>query len=152
MWALEVKVSMLVERTQNTEPKSLRNCEVRSCEKISAALLHGQDLCLTHFLAKAYEYLESFDRRAEGPGGKQISRSLNTAEARSFVKECSIQALRVSLRSATLTNLERSRLLDILLWTGELSDRLRCQRSALNDRPTLASKLAHDGNVATPQG
>jgi hypothetical protein len=143
---------MIVERTQNTEAKFLRNCEVRSCEKISAALLHGQDLCLTHFLTKAYEYLESFDRRGEGPGGKQISRSLNTAEARSFLKECSIQALRVSLRSATLTNLERSRLLDILLWTGELSDRLRCQRSATNDRLTLANKLAHGGNTATPQG
>ena len=143
---------MVVTRAQNTESKFLRSCEVRSCEKISVALLHGHDLCLTHFLAKAYEYLEIFDLRAEGQGGKQISRSLNTAEARSFVKECSIQALQVSLRSEALTNLERSRLLDILLWTGELADRLRCQRSATDDRPALANKVAHGSNAAILQG
>ncbi len=116
---------MVVERTQNTEAKFMRNCEVRSCEKIAAALLHGQDLCLTHFLTKAYEYLESFDRRVEG---------------------------RSAIVCQRMTNLERSRLLDILLWTGELSDRLRCQRSALDDRPALANKLRDGGNAATPQG
>jgi hypothetical protein len=135
---------MVVERTQNAERRFLRTCEVRRCEETAAALLHGQDLCLTHFLAKAYEHLESFDRHSGGPDGKQISRPLNTAEARSFVKECSIQTVRVSLRSASLTNLERSRLLDILLWAGELSDRLRCGQTSSG----VANHLNQGGRVA----
>jgi hypothetical protein len=39
---------------------------------------------------------------------------------RSFLEECSRKALDVSLRSDNLSNLERGRLLDILLWAGEL--------------------------------
>jgi hypothetical protein len=97
-----------------------------------------------------YEHLESFDRRSGGPHGKQISRVLNTAEARSFVKECSIQTLRISLRSATLTNLERGRLLDILLWAGELSERLSCERASAGDRKTFAGQFQR-GNLATSE-
>jgi len=51
--------------------------------------------------------------------------ALQLAARMASVEECSHQALRVSLRSQTLTNLERGQLLDLLLWAGELYVLLR---------------------------
>jgi hypothetical protein len=50
---------------------------------------------------------------------------------RAFIEECSRKALDVSLQSENLTNLQRGRLLDILLWAGELFLLLRAPRLAL---------------------
>jgi hypothetical protein len=47
---------------------------------------------------------------------------------RAFIEECSRKALDISLQSENLTNLERGRLLDILLWAGELFLLLRAPR------------------------
>jgi hypothetical protein len=47
---------------------------------------------------------------------------------RAFIEECSRKALDVSLQSEDLTNLQRGRLLDILLWAGELFLLLRAPR------------------------
>src|SRR5258708_3822851 len=50
---------------------------------------------------------------------------------RAFIDECSRKALDVSLQSEDLSNLHRGRLLDILLWAGELFLLLRAPRLAL---------------------
>jgi hypothetical protein len=47
---------------------------------------------------------------------------------RAFIEECSRKALDVSLQSENLSNLQRGRLLDILLWAGELFLLLRAPR------------------------
>jgi len=47
---------------------------------------------------------------------------------RAFIEECSRKALDVSLHCKDLSNLERGRLLDILLWAGELFLLLRVPR------------------------
>jgi hypothetical protein len=93
-------------------------------------MLHKQNLCLTHFLSRSYEFLESFDRCAARLDRLESTSLLNSPDARGFIAECSLQALRLSLQCERLTNLERGRLLDILLWTGEISDRLRSGQSS----------------------
>jgi hypothetical protein len=72
---------------------------------------------------------------------------VDLAYMREFVEECSRKALDVSLHSESLTNLQRGRLLDILLWAGELFLLLRAPRLALTGSlaspdPKLAATAA----------
>jgi len=98
-----------------------RNCIVDSCENAAAASLAQQDLCLDHFLCRCYEHLDRLDPRRDGSGLGSVHIDLT----KTFVEECSRKALDVSLQFPNLTNLQRGRLLDILLWAGELFVLLR---------------------------
>jgi hypothetical protein len=101
-----------------------RNCVEQSCGRASVASLSQRDLCLEHFLLSCYENLERLDPR----GRSFRSYSVDLASMRAFIEECSRKALDISLHSKDLTNLERGRLLDILLWAGELFLLLRAPR------------------------
>jgi len=89
--------------------------------------LDHQALCLNHFLLRCYEKLEGFDPR----GRKFSAEPVDLASMRAFIEECSRKALEISLQSQNLTNLQRGRLLDILLWAGELFLLLRAPRLTL---------------------
>jgi hypothetical protein len=93
-----------------------RNCSVDRCECGSVAFLAEQALCLNHFVARCYDQLDRIDPR----GRSRPLAKLERAKVRDFVEECSDQALNVCLQAERLSNLERGRLLDILLWAGEL--------------------------------
>ena len=96
-------------------------CKVGCCAKSSVTALAGQDLCLDHFLACCYERLDKLE-----PLIRQ--RSLEAPEylaAGAFLEECSNHALLICLRHQPLSNLDRSRLLNILLLTGDLQSLLR---------------------------
>lgn len=110
-----------------------RNCAEQSCGRASIALLNQRDLCLEHFLVSCYENLERLDPR----GRSFSSHPIDLASMRAFIEECSRKALDISLHSTELTNLDRGRLLDILLWAGELFLLLRAPR--LTFQESLAS-------------
>src|SRR5712664_4851355 len=101
-----------------------RNCRMGSCGSAAITTLDRQALCLNHFLLRCYERLESLDPR----GRKFSAEPLDVVSMRAFIEECSRKALDVSLQSENLTNLQRGRLLDILLWAGELFLLLRAPR------------------------
>jgi hypothetical protein len=104
-----------------------RNCTVGSCGSTAITTLDRKALCLNHFLLRCYERLEGLDPR----GRKFTAEPVDLAAMRAFIEECSCKALDVSLQSRNLTNLERGRLLDILLWAGELFLLLRIPRLTL---------------------
>ena len=101
-----------------------RNCGVGSCGRAAITSLGRQALCLNHFLQRCYEKLERVDPR----GRKFTADPVDLASMRAFIEECSRKALDVSLQSQDLSNLQRGRLLDILLWAGELFLLLRIPR------------------------
>lgn len=101
-----------------------RNCRTGSCSRAAITTLDRQAFCLNHFLLRCYEKLEGFDPR----GRKFSTEPVDLAAMRAFIEECSRKALDVSLQSENLTNLQRGRLLDILLWAGELFLLLRAPR------------------------
>jgi hypothetical protein len=104
-----------------------RNCRVGSCGSAAVISLDRQALCLNHFLVRCYERLEGLD-----PRGRRFSAEpVDLASMRAFIEECSRKALDVSLQSQSLSNLQRGRLLDILLWAGELFLLLRAPRLTL---------------------
>lgn len=114
--------------TMDTMPRE-RNCGANSCGSTSIISLDQQDLCLNHFLMRCYEKLEGVDPR----GRKVTFDSLDLTSMQAFVEECSRKALDVSFRCENLDNLQRGRLLDILLWAGELYVLLRAPKGNLSD-------------------
>jgi hypothetical protein len=112
---------------------SARRCAAGACEARAAGTLQGEALCVEHFVARCYQELE----RMEALSHRFFS--LNGAaceEARALLDECSVQTLRICLRSQGLNNLERGRLLDVLLWAGELSGQLRKPMAKVGPRAT----------------
>ena len=110
------------------------NCSEAACGCAATVSLDQQALCLNHFLHRCYAKLEAVDPRGE----KFRENPVDLASMRAFIEECSRKALDVSLQSEGLTNLERGRLLDILLWAGELFLLLRESRFVLTE-PVAAS-------------
>ncbi len=114
-----------------------RNCRVGSCGGAAITTLDHQALCLNHFLLRCYEKLEGLD-----PRGRRFSAEpVDLVYMRAFIEECSRKALDISLQSQSLTNLQRGRLLDILLWAGELFLLLRAPRLTLAQ--SIASSEGH---------
>jgi hypothetical protein len=116
-----------------------QSCRVGSCSGAAITTLDHQALCLNHFLLRCYERLDGLDPR----GRKFNSQALDVLSMRAFVEECSRKALDVSLQSENLSNLQRGRLLDILLWASELFLLLRAPRLALTQ-----STATSDGQPA----
>ena len=106
-----------------------RNCCESACHSTAATSLDQQALCLNHFLLRCYAQLEAVDPR----GQKSREKRVDLAAMRAFIEECSQKALEVCLHSGNLTNLERARLLDILLWASELFLVLRAPRVTFGD-------------------
>ena len=123
-----------------------RNCRMGSCSRAAITTLDHQAFCLNHFLLRCYEKLEGFDPR----GRKFSAEPVDLVSMRGFIEECSRKALDVSLQSENLSNLQRGRLLDILLWAGELFLLLRAPRLSLvqsiaSSEGSLAARGASQG-------
>src|SRR5580704_1005570 len=91
-------------------------CAVDFCEGAAVASLAQQDFCLNHFIDLCYENLQRIDPRGQKAGRLPI----DLPSLRAFVEECSAKTLQVALHCENISNLQRGRLLDILLWGGEL--------------------------------
>jgi hypothetical protein len=118
-------------------------CAVDFCEGAAVASLAQQDFCLNHFIDLCYENLQRIDPRGQKAGRLPI----DLPSLRSFVEECSARTLQVALHSEDISNLQRGRLLDILLWAGELFLLLRAPSrgfvdSVLQDHDAVLTRLA----------
>jgi hypothetical protein len=97
------------------------HCTTEACEETGAVVLAGQPLCLGHFLQGCYERLERFDPVVRGKSRNRAG----TEGAPNVLEDLVKQVLIVCLQRENLSNMDRSRLLDILLWAGELQFLLR---------------------------
>jgi len=123
-----------------------RNCSVDACSGASVTALDQQDLCLNHFLLRCYDKLEGLDPR----GRRFSSEPFDAASRRAFIEECSRKALDVSLHCEGLNNLQRARLLDILLWAGELFLLLRAPRLTFSESMGSADSQVLSRVAASP--
>jgi hypothetical protein len=120
----------------------LGNCNMDSCQNAAVASLAQQDLCLNHFLTRCYEHLDRLDAQRRAPAVD----ALDLARTTTFVEECSRRAFDVSFRCPEITNLQRGRILDILLWAGDLFIALRAKPLRL-----AKSSLAKSREASTQQ-
>lgn len=102
--------------------KAGNGCSEANCRTKPVVIgLAGQNFCLEHFFEKCYERLDAFEPMVR-------SRPLDAAAAqaaRAFLEDCSDRALTICFRHPTLTNSDRSKLLDILLLCGDLRLQVR---------------------------
>jgi hypothetical protein len=115
---------MAADLTKGHTARANDACAVEGCSAAKVATLDNQALCLDHFFTKCYATLECFDRWRAGSSHKPVkgSETVSGEQVRAFLQACSGQALNVSLQCKEMTNLQRARLLDVLLWAGELSE------------------------------
>jgi len=98
-------------------------CGYSDCQEHRIASVGDEDLCCDHFVQRCYEVLQRIEaERAQ----RETESDHSSALAR--VNTCLQGALEVSLRSESLSNLQKARLLDIMLWAGEFIHRTEAHR------------------------
>jgi PilZ domain-containing protein len=96
-------------------------CTVAACPQVGATTLEGANLCVAHFISVCYSRLEQYDKMQ-----KEHTMSVSEAEvARRFINQCSRQSDQIEHNSKSLDNLDRARLLHIILWANEMGRYLR---------------------------
>lgn len=108
-------------------------CGYADCQEHGIVALGDEDLCCDHFVLRCYELLQQID------GGRKRGERNGSPNLMGSVNGCLQGALEVSLRSASLSNLQKARLLDIMLWAGEYihrSEERRCDENALKQSPS----------------
>ena len=113
------------------------NCSVADCRQPPAGSLGARAYCREHFISTCYQRIEECAERLRT---KDFSDAATQAISR-FLIECTTQVTDMALRSESLDNLERSRLLDILLWTSEIS---RCVRRSARKQFVVPVRLESD--------
>src|ERR1700751_5355459 len=94
-------------------------CGRSGCSESGVATFRAEILCSEHFVVACYEVLERLDR-----GMALSAKSATEArEAKRVADECARGVLDVSLNAARLSNLQKARLLDVLLWAGDIPGR-----------------------------
>jgi hypothetical protein len=101
--------------------KNIEKCSATNCEQDCVSSIDGEGLCLTHFIDLCYTRLERYEDMRKGS-----HLSVTDAESmRHFIHECSRQADEIEHTAIRLDNLERAKLLHIILSASELGRFLR---------------------------
>src|ERR1700756_1292439 len=98
---------------------SLDSCFYSGCTRPVLTIFRHEPFCLEHFCKKSYEFLDSVDQHLQS----NALSSACTAEQLRVADECARRALDICLSKMILNNLARARLLDILLWSGDIVSR-----------------------------
>ncbi len=110
-------------------------CCIAGCGQPPAAMLDVRRMCRSHFIASCYEQIDEYSRGLE----ENRFRDTTIELVRRFLADCTRHATDISQNSADLDNLERARLLDILLQAGELGRHLRRSPRKLMNFPVRLS-------------
>src|SRR5579859_2638264 len=105
------------------------SCSRVECLRSAVTVLVDKDYCFDHFCSRCYELLERNQRMPGRTGSPELSEELAELD------ECARRALEISFSRVELNNLDRARLLDILLWAGDLTTALRHRRTAPPEIP-----------------
>ena len=112
-------------------------CGVADCRGEVAASLDSEAFCREHFISVCYSRLDRYDEIRMGPG---LSAS-DTESVRRFIHECTRQADEMEHAAKDLDNLDRAKLLHIILSASELGRHLRRSPRKV---ATIAVRLSSD--------
>jgi hypothetical protein len=108
---------------QSSMTQSVR-CSRMDCSNQGVTPFGEENLCFDHFCNRCYELLERADHLAPHSMGDYAA----LAALLYRLDECAQRALEISLSEIEMNNLDRARLLDILLWSGDVTSMLRRKR------------------------
>jgi hypothetical protein len=122
---------------------SLTACRVKLCAMPVVKSLAGQNICLDHFISSCYERLDSVEALLRN----RLLEDAQIMDLITLLRECSDRVLVVSLRQEQLNNMDRARLLNILLLSWDLQCQLRKQLARPgNGAPGTVTALASKHN------
>jgi hypothetical protein len=101
--------------------QNAEQCSIAGCGQALAATLDGETFCREHFISICYTRLDRYDEIRKGPG---LS-AADTESVRRFIHECTRFADEIEHSALDLDNLERAKLLHIILTASELGRHLR---------------------------
>lgn len=90
-----------------------KSCDRDGCTQAVVTAFRAENFCLEHFCSRCYQLLERIDQRD--------SKDTITVEHALLADECARRVIDICMRADILNNLDRARLLDILLWCGDIS-------------------------------
>jgi len=98
-------------------------CNLSGCSERAILELDLRPLCLEHLVSHCYFRLQECEQGDgfEPPAGE--TRAQVSAEV--FLQECHSKIASVLIAGSGFTNIDRARLLDILLWASELTEKRR---------------------------
>ena len=99
------------------EAQNFAGCAEPGCDLQALQVLTAQTLCMQHFFSWCYQRLDSVEELLRTPKTPKLP----PEEIAGALKECTDQALLVCLRHTELTNMDRARLLNILLHSWDLT-------------------------------
>jgi hypothetical protein len=118
-------------------------CQLESCTNSALISLESLGLCLEHFLSTCYERLDHLEPKIR----RRTLEEPQVQTVYAFLEECSDRALLIALQQEHLTNLDRSRLLNILLLTRHLQLFLKnTVGSVAESRPLATAALSSSGS------
>jgi hypothetical protein len=103
------------------QPELVRSCSRVGCSRTSEATLEGKHFCRRHFIETCYMRLD----KIAGQIRQKELQGCTPEPILSFLSECTRQVASNALCTRQLNNLERARLLDILLFACDLVNQLR---------------------------
>jgi hypothetical protein len=99
----------------------IEKCSLADCGQGVAASLDGEAYCRGHFISVCYTRLDKYDEIRQGTG---LSIA-DTESVRRFIHECTRHADEMEHSAKDLDNLDRAKLLHIILSASELGRHLR---------------------------
>jgi hypothetical protein len=118
-------------------------CQLESCANSALISLESLGLCLEHFLSTCYERLDHLEPKIR----RRTLEEPQVQPVYAFLEECSDRALLIALQQEHLTNLDRSRLLNILLLTRHLQLFLKnTVGSVVEPRPLATAAFSSSGS------
>jgi hypothetical protein len=96
-------------------------CGMERCDDAAVASVDHRALCFKHFLEYSYQCLEVISAQIHDP---QFHNRQAEATGR-FLEDCMRNAADIACVVTAPTNLERARVMDVLLWASELHGLLR---------------------------
>jgi hypothetical protein len=97
------------------------HCGISGCGQTAAVTLEGEALCRSHFISVCYTRLDEYDEQRRGSGAGIA----NTESMRRFIRECTRSADEIEHGGENLDNLDRAKLVHIILTANELGRQLR---------------------------
>src|ERR1700739_3188048 len=127
------------------------SCHRSGCSRPVATTFRQEALCLDHFCSRSFEILRALDQHGQLNAPARPA----TAEQLQIADECARRTLDICMSKMLLNNLERARLLDILLWCGDVVNpkNVASSRAGLRGRYEKSSlRRQTSGDTAEAKG
>ncbi len=96
-------------------------CSIPGCPQAVVSSLESRALCLEHFISQCYTRLDQYEETRKASGLK----ATDSDSARRFIQECTRAADAIEYAGQNIDNLDRAKLVHIILSASELGRHLR---------------------------